>query len=153
VLFKLLLLFTVVPLVELWLLLVLADYTSWYVTLGLVIVTGLLGAALSRRQGWLAMRRIRRTLSQGQMPGDAMLDGLLIVVAGTLLITPGVLTDAVGFALLIPPLRSLVKRRLVARFKSRFRFQQFGPNGVSPENSDKIIDVSLVDPPPERPVG
>jgi len=117
VLVKLLLLFTLLPIVELALLLYLADATSWQLALGIVLATGILGAMLARRQGWRTSQRIREQLARGQMPGDALLDALLILIAGALLVTPGVLTDAVGFLLLIPPCRRLIKRRLVARFQ------------------------------------
>ena len=114
---KLLLLFTLLPIVELALLLYLADATSWQLALGIVLATGILGAMLARRQGWRTSQRIREQLARGPMPGDALLDALLILIAGALLVTPGVLTDAVGFLLLIPPCRRLIKRRLVARFQ------------------------------------
>ncbi len=89
----LLLLFIFVPLVELALLLYLADTTSWQLTLGLVVATGVFGTALARSQGWRAWSRIRDELAAGRMPAEPLLDAVLIFVAGALLLTPGILTD------------------------------------------------------------
>jgi UPF0716 protein FxsA len=122
-LLRLLLLFTVVPLVELVLLLVIADHTSWQFTLGLVLVTGIVGAALARWQGTNCVRRIHAQMNRGELPGDALLDALMILIAGALLITPGVMTDVVGFSLLTPPLRAGMKRWLRDRFVARMRLR------------------------------
>lgn len=140
------LLFIVVPLIELSLLLVLADRISWPWTLALVIFTGVLGATLARRQGFQTWQRIQQQLSSGQMPADALQDALLIFLAGALLMTPGILTDAVGFSLLIPPARSAIKRRLVAWFRQRFQVQSnlYGA-GPSPAGQDQIIDSYVVE--------
>ena len=78
----LLLLFIVVPLVELTLLLKLADSTTWEFTLGLVILPGIFGTILARSQGWRTWRQIQKQLSAGQLPGDSIVDALLILVAG-----------------------------------------------------------------------
>jgi len=146
-LLRLLLLFTVVPLVELVLLLVVADYTSWQFTLGLVLVTGILGAALARWQGTNCLRRIQNETAAGRIPGDALLDGVMILVAGAVLITPGVLTDLIGFALLIPPLRSVLKGWLRRRFADRVHLNYGFPPppdaSPPPQSEDKIIDVKV----------
>ena len=119
-LIKLLLLFTVVPLLELYILLKVADTTSAGFTFALVLVTGLVGATLARWQGFSWRRRLQQDLTSGQLPADSLLDGLLIFIAGALLITPGILTDAAGFSLLIPPLRALAKRAIKRRFMRNF---------------------------------
>jgi UPF0716 protein FxsA len=80
------------------------------VPIAFVVLTGIAGAALARWQGWRAVSRIREELRVGRLPADAMMDGLLILIAAILLITPGVLTDVVGVLLLLPPVRSVVKR-------------------------------------------
>jgi UPF0716 protein FxsA len=113
-LFYLFLLFTLVPLVEVVILVKIAQATEWWVPILLVIATGIIGAALARWQGWQALERIRADAREGRMPASAIIDGVLILVAGILLVTPGILTDLIGFALLIPPLRSLVKRGVAA---------------------------------------
>ena len=85
----------------------------------LVVATGVLGAWLARREGIRVLQKIQSELASGTAPTSAMLEAALIVVAGVVLVTPGVLTDALGFALLIPPARSWIKQRLVDYFRSR----------------------------------
>jgi UPF0716 protein FxsA len=108
------LLFTVVPLVELALLIWIGGQTTWWLPIAMVLFTGIAGAVLARWQGMRALRRIQDDLQSGRMPADAVVDGVLILVAGILLVTPGVLTDVVGVSLLIPPLRALIKRGAMA---------------------------------------
>jgi UPF0716 protein FxsA len=90
-------------------------------TLGLIVVTGVVGAALARRQGLSALARLQRDLAEGRLPAGPLVDGVLILMAGAVLLTPGVLTDAVGFLLLIPPCRRLVMRVLTRRFERAVR--------------------------------
>ncbi len=103
-------LFTAIPLVELWLLFQLSGQLGFWTTIGLVLGTGFAGAALARWQGWQVFQRVQAEMQQGMLPAGAMGDGALILVAGVLLITPGVLTDLFGLSLLIPPVRMLVKK-------------------------------------------
>jgi UPF0716 protein FxsA len=142
---RLLLLFTVVPLVELALLLLIADYTSWQFTLGLVLVSGVAGAALSRYEGLRAWQRVHEMLDQGKVPGDPLLDAVLVLVAGALLITPGVLTDLAGLVLLVPPTRALVKRWLKRRFKTWVHVDRHGgkdqPSAGGRDFDARVIDV------------
>jgi len=140
VLLRLLLLFIVLPLVELALLLWLADVTGWQFTFGLVICTGVLGGWLARHEGLRCWRAVQQQLARGELPADSLLDGLLILVAGAVLITPGVITDLTGFALLVPPIRGLVKRYLVARFKARMVVAGTSGFGARPPDED-VIDV------------
>ncbi len=116
---QLLLLFIVVPLVELYLLLEIGDRIGKFNTFALVIVTGCLGTALARWQGWQAMSRIQSEMKQGMLPAAAVFDGVLILAAGLLLLTPGVLTDVVGLGLLVPPVRALVRRWIRQGLASR----------------------------------
>jgi UPF0716 protein FxsA len=149
VLFYLLLIFIVVPFVELALLLKLADLTSWWHTLLLVIVTGVLGTWLARSQGVRTYRKIQQSLSAGQMPTDSLLDAAMIFVAGALLLTPGILTDLLGFSLLVPFTRLLYRRWLVQRFKARFTMQTtFGSS--EPRQESEIIDSYVVEHHPKR---
>ena len=150
-LLRLLLLFTLVPLVELVLLFIVADYTSWQFTLALVLVTGVVGAALARHQGVRCWRRVHEEIAAGRLPGDPLVDALMILVAGALLVTPGVLTDLVGFALLAPLFRRLVKNWLKRRFEDHMRIvspMQDWPPGEPPIR-DKIIDTRVIDEPSE----
>jgi UPF0716 protein FxsA len=113
---RLLLLFTVVPLLELFLLVKLGTVVGVGPTIALVIFTGVLGAWLARQQGLGVLRRLRAELEAGRLPAGALIDGLLILVAGAVLLTPGLLTDALGFVLLVPPSRAVVRRIVVERF-------------------------------------
>lgn len=145
----LLALFVCVPLVELTLLLLLADYTHWTWALTLVLVTGLLGSLLARAQGWQTYRRIQTALRAGTMPGDALLDAVLIFFAGGLLLTPGILTDALGLSLLTPPGRSVARRWLMNWLRSRFRvevFRQFGQS-PPPESPADVVDSEFIEDP------
>lgn len=145
ILFWLTFVFIVLPLVELALLLKLADLTNWKVSLALVIITGVVGSLLIRSQGISLVRRIQTDLREGRMPADSLLDAFLVVVAGILLITPGMLTDVVAIVLLIPPLRHLVKIGMVHWFRTRFRIQTIvsGTTSSSDRPSD-VIDAKVV---------
>ena len=118
-LFRLFLLFTVIPLIELWLLLRISDLMNVLFTILLVITTGIIGASLARQQGWKTWRRIQEQAARGQPPTDSLLDALLILIAGAVLITPGILTDIVGFTLLMPAARVPVKSWLTRRFQAK----------------------------------
>jgi len=118
-LLRLFLLFTLVPLVELALLIQIGGLIGLGPTLGLVLVTGAAGAWLARREGLRSWLAVQRELGAGRVPGEALVHGMIILLAGALLVTPGVLTDAAGFALLARPIR----RRLIARLRERFTRQ------------------------------
>lgn len=115
----LMLLFVTMPLVELWLLIRIAGVIDLGPTILLVVVTGVVGASLARRQGLRTWLRVQHDLAAGRMPGSEIVDALLILVAGVMLITPGLVTDSLGFALLVPPIRGFLKRRVADRFRSR----------------------------------
>ena len=117
---RLLLLFTIVPLVELYLLIKLGSVVGVALTVALVVFTGALGAWLARVQGLSVLKRLSTDFGEGRLPTDAVIDGLLILVAGAVLLTPGLLTDALGFLLLVPRSRAVVRRVVVARFARRF---------------------------------
>ena len=108
----LILLFTVVPAVELALLIKVGQYIGVLSTLAIIIFTGVLGAYLARLEGFLTLRRIQEDLSQGRMPTDKLFDGVLILCSGVLLLTPGFLTDLLGFMGLVPLTRNLLKKWL-----------------------------------------
>lgn len=119
-LFRLLVAFIVIPLIELYLLLQLADYTSVAATFLLVVITGIIGSMLARREGVMAWFRFQSALSEGRMPSREIQDGLMIVFAAALLLTPGLLTDLLGFTLLVPWGRDFVRRVVLSRYTKRF---------------------------------
>jgi len=120
VLLRLLLLFTIVPLIELALLVAIDRHVGLAVTLALVITTGMIGAWLARSQGLRTLARLKWELQAGRMPAEPLLDGLMILIAAAMLLTPGLLTDLCGFFLLVPAGRGLVRRVVVKRLKRRF---------------------------------
>jgi UPF0716 protein FxsA len=104
------LLFVVTPLAEIALFIAVGDRIGLGPTLLLVLVTAFLGASLVSRQGRTVMAEARGTMRAGAFPGREIADGAMILVAGALLLTPGFLTDAVGFSLLVPGVRALLRR-------------------------------------------
>ena len=151
---RLLAAFILVPLVELYLLLQLSQITSVTTTLAIVIVTGIIGTFLARREGLMAWIRFQTALAEGRMPSREIQDGLMIVFAAALLLTPGLLTDAVGFLLLIPPGRNLIRRFVLSRFIRGFsvtvvqKSSEFGYQSLEPDGDDDsryTIDANAVD--------
>ncbi len=114
---RLLILFTVVPLIELALLIKLGNLIGLWPTILIVIATGVLGAALARSQGTRAVGAIRAELAQGRAPTENLINGLLILVGGVVLLTPGLLTDLLGFSLLVPFTRDWFKKELRSRLR------------------------------------
>ena len=118
---RLLLLFILVPAIELILLIKLGGMIGLFPTVGIIVFTGFLGAALTRMQGLAVLRRMQQEIASGQMPAGSILDGVIILIAGALLLTPGFLTDIVGFSCLIPGVRSVIKRFARARVERAVR--------------------------------
>ena len=115
---RLLLLFTLVPAIELALLIEVGRRIGTLPTLGLILLTGVVGATLARYQGIAVLRRMQLELAEGRLPAASLLDGVIILIAAALLVTPGILTDAAGFALLVPLTRAGI-RRLMRRWLER----------------------------------
>lgn len=113
---RVILLFTIVPLAELYILIKIGSHIGGVNTILLVIMTAVLGAFLARLQGLRTLRQIQLSLSQGQIPAEELIDGVLILVGGILLITPGVLTDLFALVLLFSTTRTYFKRWLRRRF-------------------------------------
>ena len=140
----LLLLFTILPLLELALLIKIGQAIDLPATIGLVLLTGVVGWWLARHEGLRTLAALRAELAAGRLPADRMIDALLILLAGAVLVTPGIITDTVGFLLLIPPVRSRVRNRLKARFRVRFdRVDLTGPHARA---DDDLIDVQAHSP-------
>lgn len=121
---RLLALFLTLPVVELFLLIQLEEYADrlsggygLILTLGLILITGIVGSYLAKREGLSVWQQLQQRLDAGGLPGKELLDGVIILVAGALLITPGVLTDIVGFMGLLPPTRALIRKIAMKRIK------------------------------------
>ncbi len=114
---RLLILFTVVPLIELALLIKLGNIIGLWPTIFIVIATGVLGAALARSQGTQVISAIRAEVAEGRPPTESLINGLLVLVGGVVLLTPGLLTDLLGFSLLVPFTRNWFKKKLQGRLR------------------------------------
>jgi len=144
---RLLLLFIVLPAVELALLIEIGRRIGTPQTLALIVATGLLGATLARRQGLGVLARIQTELGEGRIPAASLVDGVVILLASALLVTPGVLTDAFGFLCLVPSFRALLRRAARRRFERlveeghvhvSMHFDDFDPRRPPP----RIVDVT-----------
>ena len=107
--------FFLTPIVEMYLLIEVAGYIDAWPTIALVMLTAVVGVALLKRQGVATLTRGVQRMQQGQMPATEMAEGILLAVAGALLITPGFVTDFVGFMLLFPPSRIVIAKSLMSR--------------------------------------
>ena len=116
-LWKLFLAFTIIPVSEIYILIKIGGQIGILPSIGLVIITGIVGASLARSQGLQTLGRIRDSFQQGVVPGEELLNALLIAVAGIVLLTPGFLTDAAGLFLLIPATRTLCREWLKRRIE------------------------------------
>ena len=113
---KLFLAFTLVPFIEIYLLIKIGAQVGALNTILIVILTGLLGASLARLEGIKIMTKVRDSLNRGDLPAEEMLDAMLIFVAGVVLLTPGFITDLAGITLLVPQARFWFKRWLRKKF-------------------------------------
>ena len=116
---RLFLLFTIVPLIELAILMKLGAIFGVLHTIGLVIITGIIGAFLARDQGLKVIRELQESLSRGHAPTDPIIEGILVLISAALLVTPGVLTDIIGFILVIPYTRKIIRDFLKGYFKEK----------------------------------
>lgn len=142
---RLFLLFTVVPLVELYLLISIGRLLGPGPTIALVLITGALGAWFARLEGARVIRRWQEAMARQQLPKDGVIDGFLIFIGGVMLITPGILTDIAGLSMVMPPSRRLIAgfvRRWVERQIATGRVQVYAPgyNAGGPQRPG-VIDI------------
>ena len=130
-LIKLLLLFTLVPLVELYLLIRLGSLIGALATVVLVAVTGVIGATLAKSQGFKIINKIKDALARGKMPTDQLIEGLFILIGGAMLLTPGLLTDLTGLALIIPPSRIIFRKLIKKKFQHYISRKNFKYNSIN----------------------
>lgn len=115
------LLFLIVPIIELWVILQVGQALGVLPTLALLIAVSVAGAWLVKREGLGVWRRARRQIERGEVPANELVDGLLVLLAGALMLAPGFVTDAAGVLLLLPPSRAALRTFLVRRYRDRLR--------------------------------
>lgn len=140
------------PIVEIALLIHVGEIIGGWNTVGFVLLTAFVGAYLVKREGISTLTQAQQKMQQGVMPGDEMAQGLLLVIAGVLLVTPGFVTDAIGLLFTIPPTRKLIAKSLMAKmatsqsmhasFTSTQGFNPRGPQGFesTQHSNDDIIE-------------
>jgi UPF0716 protein FxsA len=146
---KLFLLFVIMPIVELALLLRIGQWLGFWPTIGLIVVTGLVGSILAKTEGISAWRRLQQKLFSGGIPGKELLDGAIILICGALLVTPGVVTDIVGLAGLFPPTRAVIRSLILKRIEKAasrgsigMTFGTFGSAHFEPPHEQGFPDES-----------
>jgi UPF0716 protein FxsA len=134
------LLFVILPVLEMWLLIEVGGLIGSLPTIGMVLLTAVVGAALLKQQGVETLTRAQQRLNSGQVPATEILEGLLLAVGGALLLTPGFVTDAIGFVCLIGPLRRVVvgemlKRGVMKVAAAKTQGASFGFGDVNPRDT------------------
>ncbi len=114
-----LLLFMLIPIVEMWILIEVGGWIGALPTIGLVVLTATIGLSLLKQQGLSTLMRARRKIDEGAIPASELVSGVMIAVGGALLLTPGFVTDALGFALLIPQTRKWLLFKLIDRYRDK----------------------------------
>ena len=105
--FKLFLLFTIIPIAELYLLIKVGGMIGAFNTVMIILITATLGAYLAKSQGFIVLTKINQALNDGRIPGDELLHGLFVLIGGFTLLTPGFITDFLGLSMLLPPVREI----------------------------------------------
>lgn len=126
-LLRLILMFTLLPLIDFAILLKIGDYIGFTYTIVIVIITGTLGAYFAKREGRDILNKIKFDISQRRMPADELLGGLCVIIGGAFLLSPGLITDALGLALVMPATRTYFVTKIKEKFKNmitggNFRF-------------------------------
>ena len=122
---KLLILFVIVPVTELYILIEVGKKIGSLTTIGVIILTGIIGAYLVKSQGFMILRKIQNDVNEGIMPGDSLIQGAIILAGGILLLTPGFVTDILGFILLMPVSRNILKKYLLKWLKGKIKEGNF----------------------------
>lgn len=134
------LIFVAIPIIEIGLFIQVGGYLGLWTTLAVVVLTALVGTTLMRAQGVSTMQKLQSSIQTGRNPADPIANGAFILIAGLLLLTPGFFTDAVGFALLIPPVRQFI----IGKIGDRLRFQTSvftsAQNHQSQPASETVLD-------------
>jgi UPF0716 protein FxsA len=154
--FRLFLLFTIIPATELWLLFKVGENIGLLETIYLIILTGIIGAAMAKREGLKVILELQNSLQKGISPGTKIIEGLLVLVGGLLLITPGILTDIFGFSLIFPltrkalaPLIQIAATKNLKNTSSNGFHMNFGQMRAGPgfkhpvQNEQDVLNVEV----------
>lgn len=147
--FIIFLLFLLTPVIEIAVLIEVGSVIGTIQTILLIVATAVFGTVLLRRQGLEVLRRTQASLNQGEMPVAEVFEGVCLLAAGALLLTPGFITDFVGFLLLVPGLRILLGRALLQRFLARSQFTMSSSPGTGPH--DDVLEGDFTEVPDEKP--
>ncbi|MFM8648683.1 MAG: FxsA family protein [Actinomycetota bacterium] len=141
-------LFFVVPIAELYVIIRIGSEIGFLNTLGIIVAVAMVGSWLVRREGLRTWTRFNESLASGRVPTREIVDGVLILGAGALLLTPGFLSDIVGVLLLFPPTRAVIRAVVTKRLRPGESFVRFGgfPGGSSPRPSGDVVDVDSTEP-------
>ena len=151
--FKLFILFTLVPVIELWLLIRVGSIIGFFPTIGIVVLTGIIGAWMARIQGLSVISELNTSVAQGRVPGKELVNAVLVFVGGALLLTPGFVTDILGFSMIMPGTRDAISAFLMSYFSKKvqngdmkFRYYSNGnPQKKSRYDDGNVIDAERVD--------
>ena len=151
---RLLILFITIPILELCIFWILGSRLGFPATLAIIVITAFLGAYLTKSQGLKALTNYQQALTQGKLPHEEVMDGLMILIAGAVLLTPGFLTDVIGFSLRVPNVRTIVKSILKQSLKNKVNIVS-DTMGSPPadRNGPQVINVEaevVDDPSPSR---
>jgi len=158
---RLLAFFIIVPLIELALFIEIGTRIGLVATVATIILTAMIGASLTRFQGLKTLQRYQEAIAAGRLPHEEVMDGIMILVAAAVLVTPGFFTDAFGFLLLVPPVRGYIRRRVGQTIAERIRVAEVdagrgfdgseGPEGEPRSHrGERIIDAEVIDVTVER---
>lgn len=142
---KFLILFIIITISEVYLMKIVAEKTGFLFLLAFVMFTGFLGISLAKMQGRMHWKKIQEEISQGKMPGNPLIEGLMILVAATVLITPGFITDLIGFMLLIPFVRRLFAPGIAKILKPKEGLSGGGFSFYSNANMPSMDESQSVD--------
>jgi len=136
--------FVIVPIAEIATFIQVGDVIGLWPTLGIILLTAFLGTGLLRYQGLATLNQAQGALNEGELPLTSVIHGVFLLVAGLLLLTPGFITDGIGFLLFIPPLRLLIAKWAIEKFKNskNIHVQTSGPGSGNPasRSSSPVIE-------------
>ena len=150
---RLLAIFICVPLIETLLFIKIGSQIGIATTIAVVILTGFLGAWLTKQQGLRTWQKFQKTSASGQLPANEVIDGLLILIAGAVLLTPGFLTDIIGFLLLVPGFRTLIRGSVAGKLKNKVTVagaSPFQPRPAPQSGGERVAKGRVIDSTPSE---